>query len=159
MKGKIFLSLIAGAMFGAVTLLILLFVAPEIALPVALLTMAVFAMALHVVLCISEVRLNKQYAKIERTLQSPVIHQTIANFNLGGSVVHGKVYLCRESIVFATIERTPYAVQHISADQLARYEQDEIHLRLYTKDGKEYHLVLPDAPEVAEMIKENYWNA
>ena len=30
----------------------------------------------------------------------------------------------------------PFAVQEIAAEQLARYEQDEIHLRLYTKDGK-----------------------
>ncbi len=158
MKGKIFLSLIVGAMLGAVTLLIVLFIAPEIALPVALFVLAGASMALHAVLSITEARMNKQYAKIERTLQSPIIYQTIANFNLGSDVVNGKVYLCRDGIVFATIEHTPYAVQQIPLDQLARYEQDEIHLCLYTKDGREYHLVLPDAPEVVQVIREHYWN-
>ena len=158
MRGKIFLSLIVGGAGGAAALVVGLLLAPEIAIWLGLLAFALIAIAMHVILSITEVRLNKQYAKIERTLQSPVIYQTIANFNLGGSVVHGKVYLCRDGIVFATIEHTPYAVQKIPSDQLARYEQDEIHLRLYTKDGKEYHLVLPDAPEVVRVIKENYWN-
>ena len=158
MKGKICLSLIVGGAGGAAALVVGLLLAPDIAIRLGLLAFAVVALALHVLLSVTEARMNKQYAKIERTLQSPVIYQTIANFNLGRDVVNGKVYLCRNSIVFATIDRTPYAVQQIPSDQLARYEQDEIHLRLFTKDGKEYHLVLPDAPELAQVIRENYWN-
>ena len=159
MKGKIFLSLIIGGAGGAAALVVGLLLAPEIAIWLGLLAFALIAIAMHIILSITEARMNKQFAVIERTLKSPVLYQTIANFQLGRDVVSGKVYLCRNSIVFASVERTPFSVQEIAAEQLARYEQDEIHLRLYTKDGKEYHLVLPDAPEVVEIIRKNYWNA
>ena len=159
MKGKIFVSLIVGGAGGAAALVVGLLLAPDIAIWLGLLAFAVIALALHVVLSVTEFRMEKQFALFERALTSPVLYQTIANFQLGRDVVSGKVYLCSNSIVFASVERTPFAVQEIAAEQLARYEQDEIHLRLYTKDGKEYRLVLPDAPEVVEIIRKNYWNA
>ena len=158
MKGKIFLSLIIGVILGGITLLVSLLLAPNRALALGLLVLALSAMAMHVILSITEARVNKRYAAIERLIQSPILYQTIANFNLGSGVVNGKVYVCKSGIVFASIDQTPYAVQQIPADMLARYEQEEINLRLYTKDGREYHLVLPDAPEVVEVIKKHYWN-
>ena len=158
MKGKILLSLIIGVILGGVTLVVLLFVLPELAMPLGLLVLALGAIAMHVVLSITEARMNKQYAKIEQLLQSPILYQTVANFNLGNGVVSGKIYVCQSGIVLASVDQTPHAVQQISADQLARYEQEDIHLRLYTKDGSVYHLVLPDAPEVVEAIKTHYWN-
>ena len=27
-----------------------------------------------------------------------------------------------------------------------------------SEDGREYHMVLPDAPEIAQVIRETYWN-
>ena len=158
MKGKIFLSLIIGVILGSITLLVSLLLVPNMALALGLLVLALSAMAMHVILSITEARVNKRYAAIERLIQSPILYQTIANFNLGSGVVNGKVYVCRSGIVFASVEQTPYAVQQIPAEMLARYEHEEINLRLYTKDGREYHLVLPDAPEVIEAIQTNYWN-
>ena len=158
MQGKIFLSLIIGAVMGAVTLLVTLFLVPDLALPLAILVLSVVSIAMHLVLTAIEARMNRQYAKIEQLLQAPVLYKTIANFNLGFGEVNGRVYLCRDGIVLASVDRTPFAVQRISADQLARFEQEEIHLRLYTKDGKEYHMIMPDAPEVVEVIKKHYWN-
>ena len=158
MKGKIFLSLIVGAISGVAAAGIGLLLAPDIAIWLGLLAFAVIALALHVVLSVTEFRMEKQFALIERALTSPVLYQTIANFQLGRDVVSGKVFVCRDSIVFASVEKTPFSVQEIAAEQIARYELDEIHLRLFTKDGKEYRLVLPDAPEIAQVIRENYWN-
>ena len=158
MKGKIFLSLIVGVVLGGIALVVGVLLAPDIAFALGLLVLALSAMAMHVILSITEARLNKRYAMIERLLQSPILYQTIANFNLGSGVVNGKVYVCKSGIVFASVDQTPYAVQQIPAEMLARYEHEEINLRLYTKDGREYHLVLPDAPEVIEAIKANYWN-
>ena len=158
MQGKIFLSLIVGVIMGGVTLAVGLVLATDIALALGLLVLALSAMAMHVILSVVEVRVNRQYAKIERLLQSPILYRTVANFNLGSGVVNGRVYVCKTGIVFASIDQTPYAVQQIPADMLARYEHEEINLRLYTKDGREYHLVLPDAPEVIAAIKANYWN-
>ena len=158
MKGKIFLSLIIGVILGGIALVVGLLFAPDIAFALGLLVLALSAMAMHIILSITEARVNKRYAAIERLIQSPILYQTIANFNLGSGVVNGKVYVCRSGIVFASVEQTPYAVQQIPAEMLARYEHEEINLRLYTKDGREYHLVLPDAPEVIEAIKANYWN-
>ena len=158
MRGKIFLSLVVGVILGGIALVVGVIVAPDIALWIGLLVLALSAVAMHVILSITEARMNKQYAKIEQLLQSPILYQTIANFNLGSGVVNGKVYVCRSGIVFASVEQTPYAMQQIPADMLARYEQDDINLRLYTKDGREYHLVLPDAPDVIKAIKTNYWN-
>lgn len=158
MRGKIFLSLIVGGAGGAAALVVGLLLAPDIAIWLGLLAFAVIALALHVVLSVTEFRMEKQFALIERALTSPVLYQTIANFQQGRDVVSGKVFVCRDSIVFASVEKTPFSVQEIAAEQIARYELDEIHLRLFTKDGKEYRLVLPDAPEIAQVIRENYWN-
>ena len=158
MRGKIFLSLVVGVILGGIALVVGLLLAPDIAFALGLLVLALSAMAMHIILSITEARLNKRYAMIERLLQSPILYQTIANFNLGSGVVNGKVYVCKSGIVFASVDQTPYAVQQIPAEMLARYEHEEINLRLYTKDGREYHLVLPDAPEVIEAIKANYWN-
>ena len=158
MRGKIFLSLIIGAILGGIAMVVCLLVAPDIALWCALLVLAVSAIAMHIILSITELRMDKQFAKIEQMLQSPVLYKTIANINLGFGEVNGRVYLCRDGIVLASVDRTPYAVQHIPSGELARYEQDDIYLHLYTKGGREYRLVLPDAPEVVSVIKSNYWN-
>lgn len=158
MNGKIFLSLIVGAVGGVAALIVGLLLAPDIAILLGLLAFGVIALALHIVLSITEFRMEKQFAEIERALPVPVLYKTIANFQLGRDVVSGKVFLCRDRIVFASVEKTPFSVQEIAADQIARLEQDEIRLRLFTKDGKEYRLVLPDAQDMAQVIKENYWN-
>lgn len=159
MKGKIFISLFGGTMFGSATVLILLFITPEIAWPVGLLTMAFFSVSLHVVLSVSEARMNKRFAEIERVLPALVLYQTVAHFNQGKDAIAGKVYLCQDAIVFALLDRKPYTLQMISADQLWRYELIEYVLHLYTNDGREYHLMLPDATEFICKIKELYWKA
>ena len=120
MKGKIFVSLIVGGAGGVAALVVGLLLAPDIAIWLGLLAFAVIALALHVALSITEFRMEKQFALIERTLTSPVLYQTLANFQLGRDVVSGKVYLCRNSIVFASVERTPFSVQEIAAEHLAR---------------------------------------
>ena len=158
MQGKIFLSLIIGTVMGAVTLLVTLFLVPDLALPLAVLALSAVAIAMHLVLSLIETRLNKQFAKIEQMLQSPVIYKTVANFNLGSGEVNGRVYVCRDGIVLATVDQTPYAVQHIPSDQLARCEQNDMYLHLYTKAGREYRLMMPDAPEVVKIIRKSYWN-
>lgn len=158
MKGKIFLSLIVGAISGVAAAGISLLLAPDIAIWLGLLAFAVIALALHVVLSVTEFRMEKQFAEVERGLTSPVLYKTIANFQQGRDVVNGKVFVCRDGIVFASVEKTPFSVQEIAAEQIARFELDEIHLRLFAKDGREYHMVLPDAPEIAQVIRETYWN-
>lgn len=157
-NGKIFLSLIVGAVGGVVALVVGLLLAPNIAILLGLLAFAVIALALHVVLSVTEFRMEKQFSEIERALPVPVLYKTIANFQLGRDVVSGKVFVCRDRIVFASVEKTPFSVQELAAEHIARFEQDDIHLRLFTKDGKEYRLVLPDAQNVAQVIRENYWN-
>ena len=158
MKGKILISLIVGAAGGSAAALVGLFLAPDIAIWLGLLAFAVIALALHAVMSITEARMEKQFALIERGLTSPVLYQTIANFQHGRDVVSGKVIVCRDRIVFASVEITPFSVQEIAAEQIARFELDEIHLRLFAKDGRVYHMVLPDAPEIAQVIRETYWN-
>ena len=158
MNGKIFLSLIVGAVSGAVALVVGLLLAPDIAILLGLLAFAVIVIALHIILSVTEFRMEKQFDVIERALQSPVLYKTLANFQLGRDVVSGKVFVCRDRIVFASVEKTPFSVQEIAAEQLERFDLDDIHLRLFTKDGKEYRLVLPDAPEIAQVIRETYWN-
>ena len=59
MKGKIFLSLIIGVILGGITLLVSLLLAPNMALALGLLVLALSAMAMHVILSITEARVNK----------------------------------------------------------------------------------------------------
>ena len=156
MQGKIFLSLIVGVIMGGVTLAVGLVLATDIALALGLLVLALSAMAMHVILSIVEARVNRQYAKIERLFKSPILYRTVANFNLGNGVVNGRVYVCKTGIVFASIDQTPYAVQQIPADMLARYEQEEINLRLYTNYGKIYTLFWDIPPKMQDKSMNEY---
>ena len=113
MKGKIFLSLIIGASLGSVTVLVLLFILPELAMPLGLIAFGRSSIAMHVVLTVSEWRLNKKYLVLEQRITQPVLYKTNGNF-AGGPVVNCNLYFCQKSIVIASVESNPYLFDEVA---------------------------------------------
>ena len=155
MKGKIFLSLIIGASMGSVTGLILLFILPEMAIPIGLLVLALCAMAMHVVLTVSEKRTDKKYAVLEKRILQPIVYKTNGNMTTA-PVMNCNLYLCSKSIVVASIEPSPYYFHEIAAGDILQYEFDRIYLTLYVNDGMIYRIMLADIPEVERLFFDLY---
>lgn len=155
MKGKIFLSLLIGASMGSVTAVVLLFVLPGLAVPIGLLVLAFTAMAMHVVLTVSEKRTDKKYAALEKMIVHPILYKTNGNMTTA-PVMNCNLYLCPRSIVVASIEPSPYYFHEIAAGDILQYEFDRIYLTLYVNDGMIYRIMLADLPEVEQQFYELY---
>ena len=156
MKGKIFVSVLCGVIAGVLTLVAGLIFWPAHALLISLLVLSVAALLLHTFMSIIEHRMNKLYAELEKNITSPIFFKTNGNFDLGDGVLNGNIYFCDAGIVFASVDQKPYLMQHVSADNIFRYEFEDIYMHLYTKDGKQYDITLADIPEVRAALQGKY---
>lgn len=155
MKGKIFLSLLIGASLGSVTVLVLLFILPELAMPLGLITFGASCMVMHLVLTLSEWRLNKKYLVLEQRITKPVLYKTNGNF-AGGPVVNCNLYFCQKSIVIASVESNPYLFDEVTIADILHYEFDRMYLTLYLHNGCMYRFMLADTPEIEAFFHEHY---
>lgn len=157
MKAKIFLSVFCGALFGIMTFLICIFILPEEALGLALMTGVLFALFLLPVLIYDEKKPNKKYLKLEKEISSVVFYKANGDFNLGKSVRNGNIYFCENGIIFASFDQKPFAVEEVLLPFIEKYEFDDIHMNIYTKDERKFLITTADAKEVLKILKERRW--
>ena len=111
MNVKIFLSVFWGAFFGIMTFLICIFILPEEALGLSLMTGVLFALFLFPALIYDEKK--TKYLKLEKEIISAVFYKANGNFNLGKSVRNGNIYFCENGIIFASFDQKPFAVEEV----------------------------------------------
>lgn len=157
MKVKIFLSMFTGAFFGIITFLICIFILPEEALGMALMTGVLFALFLLPVLIYDEKKTNKKYLKLEKEISSVVFYKANGNFNLGKSVRNGNIYFCENGIIFASFDQKPFALEEVILPFIEKYEFDDIHMNIYTKDERKFLITTADAKEILKVLKDKKW--
>ena len=154
---KIFLSLLMGICFAGVAFLIVSFIDLDSALFSAVFAFGFTSLFMHIVLTISEKHANKKYSILEKSLELSFFYKTNGNFNLGSGVKNGNIYFCEKRIVFIFVDQKPYLIGELSIFDIDRYEFDQFHMNIYTTDGRNFLIALPDAENVLKQLQEKKW--
>ena len=157
MKTKILLSLFLGIFFGITTFFICIFILPEEALELGLMAGVMFALFLFPIFIYEEKRINKKYLELEKQIVSPVFYKTKGLFYMEKSVRGGNIYFCENGIVFASLDQKPFAVEEVLFHFIEKYEFDDLHMNIYTKDERKFLITTSDAKEVLKILKDKKW--
>lgn len=157
MKIIFFLSILCGGLFGLMTFLICVFILPEEAMILAVMSGVLFTLLLFPVLIFEKKRMQKKYSEFEKEITSPIFYKANGNFNLGKKVRNGNIYFCENGIVFASLDQKPFAVEEILLPFIEKYEFDNIHMNVYTKDERKFLITTTEATEILKILKEKRW--
>ena len=158
MKTKAVLSAITGFLFGLITYFLLRYLELDDALLISAWGgLLVYILLLSFLLVYGKI-MDKKYAEFEKEITSPIFYKTNGNFNLGnGKVKNGNIYFCEAGIVCLCLDEKPYTLDEILLQDVDRYQFDDIHLNIFTKDGRLFVITLPDAKNVIKTLKEKDW--
>ena len=158
MKAKAFLSAVLGVCFGFIGYFILLSLRVDSSVQLAVICGLGFGLLLFLFLMIYGNIMEQRYAKLEQEITSPIFYKTNCNFNLGGSKVkNGNVYFCEAGIVCVCLEEKPYTFDQILRQDIDHYQFDNIHLHIFTKDGRIFVLTNPKVANIIEVLRQKGW--
>ena len=158
MNTKAILSAFLGFSFGFIGFVVFLLLGIDQPFLLAVISGLLFALVLFSVLVVYGYITDKRYAEFEKEITSPVFYKTNANFNLGnGKVKNGNIYFCEAGIVCVCLEDKPYSLDKILLQDIERYQFDNIHLNIFTKDGSVFVLTTPDAAKIIGALRQNKW--
>ncbi|MBR2338440.1 MAG: hypothetical protein IKA63_03120 [Clostridia bacterium] len=159
MKIKAGLSVASGFLFGLIGYYVLLLFDFDQPKQLATLCGLLFALALFLFLVVYGKIMDKRYAKFEKeVIVSPIFYKSNGNFNLGnGKVKNGNIYFCEAGIVCVCLEDKPYGLDEIRLQDIERYQVDNIHLRIFTNDGRVILLTTPDVAKIIEVLRQKEW--
>ena len=157
-KTKALLSAVLGFSFGLFTYLILGYFDDEEAFLTGVLSGVGFYFLMLGFLVLYEKFINKRYEKFEKGITSPVFYKTSGIYTFGdGKSKSGNIYFCEDGIVCICLEEKPYASGEILLKDIERYQFDEIHLNIFTTDGRVCVFSAPDIKQVMKVLKEKNW--
>ncbi len=155
MKAEAFLCAITGFFFGLITYLLLLFLKIEYAFVYGFLGGIVFYLLLFPYLCIHKKRMEKRYTEFEKELGSPVFCKINGNFDLcGGKIKNGNIYFCDDGIVCVSLDEKPYLRDDILVQDIEKYQFDNVHLNIVTKDGRIFVITSPDVQKAITALRD-----
>ena len=157
MDAKKFLSIILGVLTAVAVFVICMFIASDIAVWVAILSGALSVLLIQIVLVISERYMDKKYAAIEKKINSRIFCKANGNFDLGYTVKNGMIYFCDDKIICVSVDEKPYAFSEILKSDIFRYDFDNVHLNIYTKEGRVFLITLPNVEAVVAELQNNNW--
>lgn len=158
MKTKAVLSAITGFFFALITYFLLQYLEMQDSLLISILCGLLFYILLFSFLLIYGKVMDKKYAEFEKQINSPVFYKTNGNFNLGnGKVKNGNIYFCESGIICLSLDEKPYTSDEILSKDIDHYQFDDIHLNIFTKDGRLFVITLPDAKNVIKVLKQKDW--
>ena len=157
MKNNWILSAFFGVMFAIPTFLIIIFIMPEVALPLSLAVGLLSTLMMFLFLVTYERILNRKFAKFEATIASPILYKTNVNIRFGKKVKNGNLYFCENGVVFASLEEKPHVIHRLLFEDIEMWEFVFIHVNIHMKDGKIYQYQIPDVPQAQESLEEKEW--
>ncbi len=102
--------------------------------------------------------MKKRYDEIEKQINVPIFYKASGNFRVSNNkVINGNIYFTDGGIVFASFDEKPYRLQVLSLGDILKYEADDVHLNIYTRDDQVYLIALADAQNVINVLKEKGW--
>lgn len=158
MKTKAILSAITGFFFALIAYFLLQYLEIQGALLISVFGGLLFYILLLSFLLVYGKIMDKKYAEFEKEITSPVFYKSNGNFNLGnGKVKNGNIYFCETGIICICLDEKPYTLDKILLQDVDHYQFDDIHLNIFTKDGRLFVITLPDAKNVIKTLKEKDW--
>lgn len=158
MKGKIAFSIFMGVVFALLTfVLTLILVPPSMAVLLALLALGLGSLMMHIALVSEERRNQKRFASVERDMKISFYHKANGNFIWGKVLVNGNIYFGEHGLCIVSVEKRPYLIVEIHNGEISRCDFDEMHIHLYLEDGKELHVLTPDAQRTVEALRAHGW--
>ena len=160
MKAKALLSAITGFFFCLITYSLLQYLEMDDALSISVVGGLLVCILLFVFLLVYAKIMVKKYAEFEKEINSSIFYKTNGNFNLGnGKVKNGNIYFCEAGIVCVCFDEKPYTLDEILLQDIDYYQFDDMHLNIFTKDGRLFVISLPNAKDVIKTLKEKDWIA
>ena len=158
MQAKVIVSAVAGFLFGAIIYLILLLIGIGPAFKLAATSGLFFALLLFPTLVVYGKMIEKRYAKFEKEITSPIFCKINGNFDLGnGKVKNGNIYFCEAGIVCVCLDEKPYTADEIPLQDIDRYQADQVHLNIFTKDGRVFVITTPNVNEIINALTKKGW--
>lgn len=158
MKNKARLSAFLGFFFALIAYFLLQLLEIRDALIISIFTGLMFHLLLFSYLFIHGRVIDKRYAEIEKSITSPIFYKTNGNFNLGnGKVRNGNIYFCESGIACVCLDEKPYTLDELLIQDIERYEFDNIHLNIFTKDGRIFLITTSDAKNISNVLQERGW--
>lgn len=158
MKTKAVLSAIISFFFALITFFVLICLEIQRALLISALGGLLFCVLLITFFLIYEKVMDKKCAEFEKQITSSVFYKTNGNFNLGnGKVKNGNIYFCESGIVCVCLDEKPYTLDEIFLQDIDHFQFDDIHLNVFTKDGRLFLITLPDAKNAMRMLESKDW--
>ena len=158
MKAKVFLSAFAGLLFGLLGYFVLLLLDIDQPFQLAAFSGTLFALLLFPVLGFYEIIVGRRYTKFEKDIISPIFYQTGTLIALSKkNVRNGRIYFCETGIVLISLDEKPYLLEEILLPNIERYYFDNIHLNIYTHDGRVFILTFPNVQEAIIALKKHNW--
>ena len=158
MKAKIFLSAFGGFLFGLIGYFVLLLLDIDQPFQLAVFGGLLFALLLFSFLGIYELIIGRRYTKFEKDIISPIFYQTGTLIALSKkNVRNGKVYFCETGIVLISLDEKPYLLEEVLLQNIERYYFDNIHLNIYTNDGRVFILTFPNVKAAIAALKKHNW--
>ena len=158
MKNKLLASGFLGLLFAFFGYFVLLLFEIENPLYMSFLCGVLAFAMLMMVFIASEENSNRRFRKIEQEINLPILFKADGNFNLGHSIISGRVYFYEEMLVLASVEKKSPMVEGIPKGMISRYEIENITaFHIYTTDFRKFVLATADAEKIADFIENNNW--
>lgn len=158
MKAKIYLTAITAILFGLISFFVLSLFNVKNGILLSVAAGLIWYLLLYPYLIFYEKMMDKKYAEIEKKITSPIFYKTNTNFDLGrGGIKNGNLYFCEDGIVCVCVEAKPYIFQQIPLHSVERYQFDDIHLNIFTKDGRVLVATACNVSEIIKILREKQW--
>ncbi|MCR4682342.1 MAG: hypothetical protein K5647_03305 [Clostridiales bacterium] len=163
-KGKIFLTLFTGVLFGLPAYLILSLIDDKTAALLGVLAGALFSlfMLTFLFIYIYEKAMNKRAAEAEKRFESEILYKTSGKMftdekMTASKSVYMNFYVLESGLALMDLEHRKAAVKEISGDEISAISPEGIALKIETADGRIFSFVIPDRDGVLEFLKERGW--
>lgn len=154
---KIFVSVVLGGFSAALAYVLFVFLTPETAFELAALTGNLLAMAVFPVLVLSEKRVLKKYAEMEKNITSPIVYKANAHFILDRQVRHGNLYFCETGVLMIALYKKTWLVDEVRKQNIETIRFESFLVILQAKDGRVFRMMIPDAGAVEAELKSKNW--
>ena len=149
-------STIVGILFGIASFIIYMFIFPDAAPLLALLTGLLTVIMCFPTLIIMQKLDDLKYRKIENDIKSEIIHSIHANVMTGAKTIYAKVYFTDSAIIFAAVEKKQLLVDRICFSDMAKVVTDgSVSLEIQMKNSSVFRLLSAGVSEVMPLLKKH----
>lgn len=149
-------STIVGILFGIASFIIFMFIFPDDAPLLALLTGLLTVIMCFPTLIIMQKLDDLKYRKIENDIKSEIIHSIHANVMTGAKTIYAKVYFTDSAIIFAAVEKKQLLVDRICFSDMAKVVTDgSVSLEIQMKNSSVFRLLSAGVSEVMPLLKKH----